>query len=235
MNIKSLITACVLGIFATAAHAEIKEGTDYVLLKKPIPQLNADKIEVTQFFAYFCIHCKNLDPVLLQHSRSFPQDTYLRNVHVVWDENAITMARIAAAVNASGTLYQANPAIFDAMFTRGADNRPTYNLNDPATFKSWAASKGAWGNAVVRAFDSPTNLAEAKNMEKMTFEYGINSTPQVMVGGKYQLNLSNNFAADMSRLDELIAKVRKERNMATPKAKKATLGAGAALAVQANQ
>lgn len=234
MNIKTLLATCLLGLSISIAHAEIKEGVDYTLLKKPIPQLNKNKIEVLEFFAYFCIHCKHLEPVLLEHSKAFPDDTYLRQEHVVWDPQAINLARVAAAVNASGTRYQAGPAIFETMFTRGADGQPVYNLNDPNTFKKWATEQGSWGKAVIQAFDSPTNLAEAKNMEKMTYEYGIDSSPQIIVGGQYKLKLSGDFAADMVKLDELITKVRKERGLTTQKSVRKPVGAGASFATQAN-
>lgn len=206
MKIKQLIISFVLGLAISVAHADLVKDKDYTELSKPIPQINQNKIEVLEFFAYFCIHCKNLEPDLMEYVKQLPSDTYFRQSHVVWDDESINLARIAAAVNSSGTMFQANKEIFNVMFHEDKNQR--LNLNNPTIFKEWVNTKGSWGKAVLHAYNSPNNIVEANLMKKSTIDYGITSTPQIIVGGKYQLN-----SHDMNKLTELINLVRQERNM----------------------
>ena len=124
------------------------EGKDYTVLPKPIPQQQADKIEVLEFFGYFCVHCYHLDPVLLNHTKTFAKDTYLRTEHVVWQPEMLGLARVAAAVDDSGLKRQANSAIFQAVYEQ------KINLADSATFKQWAqAQKSFHGKKLIAAYD----------------------------------------------------------------------------------
>lgn len=61
---------------APAAPAELNEGVNYTVLSTPIPQQQAGKIEVLEFFGYFCPHCAHLEPVLSEHIKTFKDDTY---------------------------------------------------------------------------------------------------------------------------------------------------------------
>ena len=237
MKIKHIIAGLAFSVsFIATASADVTLGKDYTALQKPIPQLDKDKIEVLEFFAYNCIHCKNLEKDLAAKVQNLPADTYFRPVHVVWDEGYTNLARISAAVSASGTKQQANPAIFAAIFDKQVD------LRNPTVFKTWINTQGAWSKKMLAAYNSPTNVAEAQAMERITLEYNIDSTPQVIVGGKYRLKMGSNHAEDMQKLDELIAKVRQERKMPAPAAKPAApkpakvafIGTGAMLAAKAN-
>ena len=228
MLFKKLMAAAVMTVgMVGASQAALVEGTDYVVLPEAIPQLQQDKIEVLEFFGYFCIHCKNLEPTMAAHVKTFPTDTYFRAEHVVWRPEHLGLARIAAAVNATGMKYQANPAIFKAVMDEGVD------LSNPETFKQWAAQQTAFdGQKLLAAFNGFQNQTEAKNMAELSTKYKIQGTPTIIVGGKYQLQ-----SQDMGKLDELVQKVRTERGMPAAQAKpvlkvKAT---GSRLATQANQ
>lgn len=202
----NVILALVVGGLSSFAQAAT-EGVDYTVLKKPIPLLKADKIEVLEFFGYFCVHCYHLDPILLKHSKSFAQDTYLRTEHVVWDDSMRGLARVAAAVNGSGLKYQANPAVFHAVY------KQNINLADVATFKQWAGKQKEFdGKKLIAAYDSSTNEAQAKKMEALTYQYNIDGTPTIIIDGKYQVKLKNeDWQAAMKIVDDLVVKARGER------------------------
>lgn len=211
------------------AQAAVQEGKDYTVLSKPVTQKQKDKIEVLEFFAYSCVHCARLDPILLKHSKTFAQDTYLRTEHVVWDPSMLGLARIAAAINASGTKYQANPAVFNALFEQKV------NLGDPNTFKSWVAQQKGFDSAkVLAAFNSANNPIEAKRMQDLTAQYGIDATPMLIVGGKYKVKMQD-FTQAMQTVDELITKVRQERGMKAAAVRPSPKSIGASLAKTANQ
>lgn len=232
MSFKKLLIATALGFGLSSPALALTEGVDYKKLDKPMPQIEGDKkVEVLEFFGYFCIHCKNLDPILLKHVKQLPSDTYFRSEHVVWDEQGhMGFARLLAAVNQSGQKYKANPVIFKAVFDE------QINLNDPNITAKWLSAQTAFdGKKVLAAYNSFANQAEAKKMADRTAEYGIDGTPTIIVGGKYKLLFPNGHEAGMKGLDELIAKVRQERGMKTPAPKAAVKSKGASFAASANQ
>ncbi|MDO5059809.1 MAG: thiol:disulfide interchange protein DsbA/DsbL [Neisseria sp.] len=230
---KVLLAAALAAGFAAQANAALVEGQDYTVLKKPLPQQQADKIEVTEFFGYFCVHCYHLNPVLLKHAKAWPSDTYLHPVHVVWAPEMEGLARIAAAVNASGLKYQASPALFEAVYDK------KLNLADSAVFKQWAGTQKSFdGQKLVAAYDAFSNKAEAQKMADLTAQYQIEGTPTIIVGGKYQMKLSGDWETNMKKVEEMVAKVRSERGMKAPAAAaaaKAVKSRGAAIAKAANR
>ena len=222
------IAGAVLAMgFVGVSQAALVEGQDFQTMPKAVPQLQQDKIEVLEFFGYFCIHCKNLDPTLLAHAKKMPTDTYLRAEHVVWRPEHIGFARIAAAVNATGLKYQANPLIFKAVMDDKID------LSNPNTFKDWASKQSGFdAQKLLASYNGFQNQAEAKNMAQLSADYAIQSTPTIIVGGKYQL-----LSQDMGKLDELVDKVRQERGMPAAQAKAVVKmpATGARLAGAANR
>lgn len=217
MNLKKIIIASALAFGLNAGALAAKEGVDYEVLPKTMSQTQQDKVEVLEFFGYFCIHCKNLDPTLLKHAKSFPSDTYLRTEHVVWDEGRdMNLARIAAAVNQSGEKYAANPAIFKAIFDEKV------NLSDAGITAQWLSSQTTFnGKKVLEAYNSFSNQAQAKQMADYTAEYQVQSTPTIIVGGKYKVIFTGDYASGMKTIDELVQKVREEKGMKAPKPKAA--------------
>ncbi|MDF7676454.1 thiol:disulfide interchange protein DsbA/DsbL [Neisseriaceae bacterium ESL0693] len=223
------LLAATLTLTCGLAQAAV-ENVDYDVLKTPIPQLQKDKVEVLEFFSYSCIHCYDLDPYLLKAAKNFAPDTYLRPVHVVWDDDIyFKLARIAAAVNSTHMKFEADPLIFNAIFKQQID------LSKPDVFKSWASQQTAFdGNKLVKAYDSMNNVAEANQMKELGTKYNIVETPVVIVGGKYRMLFPNGHQAGMKTLDELINKVRQERSLKPADKHPAAKAIGAALAASAN-
>ena len=229
MKLKTALAGIALSALLPVSAQAAVEGKDYTVLPKPIPQQQADKIEVLEFFGYFCVHCYHLDPVLLNHSKAFAKDTYLRTEHVVWQPEMLGLARVAAAVDDSSLKLQANSAIFQAVYEQ------KINLADSATFKQWAqAQKSFDGKKLIAAYDSPASLNRAKKMEELTVAYRIGSTPTVIVGGKYQVKFGNDWNAGMKTIDELVEKVRGEGKTRAEDGKSAPKSKGASFARSAN-
>lgn len=233
MFLKKFLFTVLVGVGLAANAAAATEDVDYKVLSKPLPQTHPEKIEVLEFFGYFCIHCKNLDPVILKYVKTLPSDVYFQADHVVWDESHMGLARLAAAVNQSGLKYSANPAIFKALF----DDK--VNLLDPAVAVKWMGEQKSFnGKKLLEAYNAFGNQAEAKKMAERTQEYNVTSTPTVIVGGKYVLLFPKGFAAGMQTIDELVDKIREERGLKKPAAKPkaaAPKSKGGGLAASANR
>ncbi len=222
MKLKTILIAALATFAVGAAQAKAVEGTDYIVRSNVIKPLQADKIEVTEFFGYFCIHCQNLEPIIEQQSKRFASDTVLRQEHVVWQPAHQTLAQLAAAVKSTGLSRQANRAIFSALMNG--------KVTDEASLKNWIQQQ-PYGSRLLAAYNSPQAAAAARTMQQQTVTYNITKTPVVIVGGKYELVDSKN----MQVLQELIEKVRTERHMPAPAPRATVRSRAASFAGQANR
>ena len=222
MKLKALLLSALTVFAVTAAQAKAVEGTDYIVRSNEIKPVQSDKIEVTEYFGYFCIHCQHLEPIIEQQSKRFTSDTVLRQEHVVWQPAHQTLARLAAAVKSTGLSRQANQAIFKALMD-GV-------VTDETSLKNWIQQQ-PYGSRLLAAYNNPQSAAAAQTMQQQTVTYNITKTPTVVVGGKYELTNSQNMAV----LQELIEKVRAERGMPAPAPRTVVRSRGAAIAGQANR
>ncbi|MCP1773219.1 thiol:disulfide interchange protein DsbA [Neisseria perflava] len=196
---------------ASAAPQGLVEGQNYTVLANPIPQQQAGKVEVLEFFGYFCPHCAHLEPVLSEHVKTFKNDTYLRTEHVVWGDEMKPLARLLAAVDMAGGKSKANSVIFNAIVDQ------KINLADPTVLKDWLAKQTTFdGSKVLAAYDTPESQSRADQMEQLTNTYQISSTPTVIVGGKYQVKFSS-WSEGMHTIDLLVDKVREEQKLPAAK------------------
>lgn len=108
MKLKHLLPLLLSAVLSAQAYA-LTEREDYLVLDKPIPQEQSGKIEVLEFFGYFCVHCHHFDPLLLKLGKALPSDAYLRTEHVVWQPEMLGLARMAAAVNLVGFEISGKP------------------------------------------------------------------------------------------------------------------------------
>lgn len=211
-KIIKLMCALLFTLITSTSYADLTEGVDYVLLDKEITQLDDSKIEVLEFFSFVCVHCYHLQPILAKESQKFLDDTYLRKEHVVWSDDFIDYARLLYATKKSGVEDIAEHEIFKATI----DDK----INVPENFKKWLNTQKNWNtNALEQAYNSKNSLLATNKMEQLTTHYNITATPTIIVGGKYKLLLHGDYEQSMDRLNQLIDKVRKEKNIMLNKKK----------------
>jgi thiol:disulfide interchange protein DsbA len=197
-----LALLCTYGV----ANAAITEGIDYVLLNPPQVVQDTAKVEVLEFFGYFCIHCKNFEPLIQKWEASLPKDVAFRQQHIVWDPMTEPGARMAYVVSTLGdkAKQQAlSTSLFDIM-TKGSD------IGKPEVRRNWAISQKLNPDTVEKAYVSYQAVSAAAKAKTLTKNYKIMGTPTLIVDGRYVVkgkSLENNLAIT----NELIEKVRSAR------------------------
>jgi thiol:disulfide interchange protein DsbA len=78
-------TGSLSALLATPAWAqgEPQEGRQYVRVGSPQP-VPAGKVEVVEFFGYWCPHCYSFEPFLEAWARKLPPDVAFRRIPVVF-------------------------------------------------------------------------------------------------------------------------------------------------------
>ena len=215
-NLIAIALFAVTGAFAQTT--ELKEGQDYKVVNPSIIPLeqNKNKIEIVEYFSYTCSHCRDLDPVLRNYTKTLPQDTVFRSEQIFWNQMPdASLTKLKSTVSKLHLENQLNSAIYKALF----DDR--VEIWENQVLEQWLGKQpGVDSKAFMDVYNSFATTADANRMKELTERHGINATPVVIVGGKYQVSNPRN----IQLITALVEKVRKERNMpdsqtlSTPKA-----------------
>ncbi|MES2739567.1 MAG: thiol:disulfide interchange protein DsbA/DsbL [Pseudomonadota bacterium] len=178
--LKTLVLA--LGLYSVAALAsptDPKNGVEYVTL--PVAQ-NTDsgkKIEVTEFFAYYCPHCYSFDPVLAAWVKKQGDAIVFKRVHVSRDDNVAPQQRLFFTLEAMGLAEQYHSKVFQTMHVD--HNR----LNrDDAVFE-FVGKQGLDRTKFADAYRSFGVTARVRRADAMMTAYKVESWPMVAIDGRF--------------------------------------------------
>ncbi|WP_432722790.1 thiol:disulfide interchange protein DsbA/DsbL [Jeongeupia wiesaeckerbachi] len=192
-------------VAATAAHAAVREGTDYKRLATPQPVAQAGKAEVIEFFWYGCPHCYKVEPYVESWAAKLPKDVNFRRVHVMWPGRSDMEghAKLFATLQQMGLEAKYQQAVFDAIQRDGIELRREGDLYP------WIQKQGidvAKFKAIYTGFS--TNAALGK-LSDLTNRYNIDGVPTFIVNGKYVTSpglIGREDGTITKVIDELLAK-----------------------------
>lgn len=194
----------VLGLsLAASAHAQIQiggpatfeEGKHYFVIDPPQP-VDGDKIEVLEVFSWGCSACNFFRPTVKKLGEALPDDAELRFMPVSFgsDDNWTVLQRAFYTAEALGILDQILDPTYDAIWNEGgplrlADagtNRPR-KITMEQVAAEWAKVTGLDAADIVATSTSFAVNTRMKRGDAQLRNYGIDSTPSIVVNGKYRL------------------------------------------------
>ena len=129
-----LIAAVLVGMMATAAFASPanpQKNVDYQVLKVPQPTNTGNKIEVIEFFGYFCPHCYAFDTTLTNWARKQKKNIVFKRVAVKFSESMEPHQRMFYTLSAMDELtHELHPKIFEAVQVQRVNLRTDEQIFD---------------------------------------------------------------------------------------------------------
>jgi thiol:disulfide interchange protein DsbA len=164
------------------------EGTHYIIVSDEVSPTK----EVVEYFSFWCPACYRFESVATKIKSGLPDDTNFKKVHVnfmgfttkeVQDE--ATKAMLIGRQIGSEELL--NAAIFAHIHEQGRKIESMSDLKE--LFISYDISEADFNN---RLNDSVvlSDLLSQNNNEITKFKKYLKSVPNIIVNGKYQVNLS---------------------------------------------
>jgi thiol:disulfide interchange protein DsbA len=197
---------------AAFAQAEPWEaGKHYFLIDPPQPTASGDKIEVTEVFSYGCPACNTAYPQIDALRKQLPANATLNFVPASFNpaEDWPMFQRAYLAAKALGIADKTHDAMFDAVWKSGelaifdkTTNRlkqPLPTIEDAARFYAKFGVTAEQFLATANSFTINTRMKQADAYIKAT---GVESTPTLIVNGKYRLTAQS--AGDWSKLQQLV-------------------------------
>ena len=189
-------------LFATLAFGAA-QAQAVAPLNPPQPVENDGKVEVLEFFAYGCIHCANLEPSLEAWAKRQPADVKVKRIPSPVPIMGVDSGVIYYSLEALGQLDRLHAKIFNAAHLEKVV------LGNPAMLNKWLEKNGvdpAKYEEVQKSFSVVTKVNRAR---KMVVDYKIDSTPTIVVNGKFAVNQGNGSAESMfASIDQLVAQAR---------------------------
>jgi thiol:disulfide interchange protein DsbA len=179
--ISTLLCAAVIGFAwsAAAQAAEPQNGVQYLTLPDVQNTDSGNKVEVTEFFAYYCPHCDRFEPLLAAWVKKQGDNIVFRRVHVASGPGVLPQQKLFYTLEALGLLEQYHAKAFEAMHIQ------RLRLSSDKEVFDWAATAGIDRARFVDAYNSFGVQAKLRRAQRMMAEYRIDSWPTVAVGGRY--------------------------------------------------
>ena len=167
------------------AAAGYREGQHYVRLSPAQPTTSSpDQVEVAEFFMYSCIHCYNFEPYVEQWlTRKADYVNFVR-VPTVWNATVRLHAQAFYAAQALGKGEEMHAPFFREMHVSG-----NY-LQSRGAIADFFARFDVDSDAFDSAFDSFSVNTNLRRADEFARRYRVDSTPTVVVNGKYRTNAS---------------------------------------------
>jgi protein dithiol oxidoreductase (disulfide-forming) len=195
------------------------EGKNYFTIEPAQPTGIPDKIVVTEAFSYACPACNAFHTTADQLAQSLPSNAVMTYLPVSFrpDENFPLFQRAYFAAKALGVADKTYDAMFDAIWKSGELSSDDLTTGRPKPQSAWptiddvAKFYAKYGVdpkqfvAVANSFSINTQMKRADDMVKV---YGVDSTPTIIVNGKYRFtaNDAGGYAQSIELTKWLIAK-----------------------------
>jgi thiol:disulfide interchange protein DsbA len=177
--IRTLLCAAALTLAGFAAAAEPKNGADYQTLPERQNTDAGDKVEVTEFFAYYCPHCNRFEPLISAWASKQGANIVFRRVHVGGAGGIGPQQRLFYTLEALGLLDPYHQKAFDAMHIERLRL-----ATDDAVF-DWAAKSGIDRARFIEAWNSFGVQAKQRRANTLMGAYRIDQWPMVAIDGRY--------------------------------------------------
>ncbi|HEX3835485.1 MAG TPA: thiol:disulfide interchange protein DsbA/DsbL [Steroidobacteraceae bacterium] len=175
------------------------EGKNYFLINPPLhTSVPAGKIEVTEVFSYACPHCAEFQPVIKQLKAELPPNVVFTLVPASFNpaEDWPMFQRAYVTAEALGIADRAHNGIFDAIWKSGelaVVDQQTNRIKNPApTIEDAARIYNKLTGTPVAKFlavsQSFTVDVKMKADDAYILHGQVDSTPTIVVNGKYRLN-----------------------------------------------
>ena len=202
--------AFVAGVLASAAvfaQQAPREGVNYTVVKPAQPtSAPAGKVEVIEFFGYWCPHCSEFEPTLKDWAKRNDgkvQMTYVP-VPLMFRAGEAALQKFYYTLDALGKEKELRGKIFASIHT---DRSLPYD-GDVNALATWAEKNGIDRKKFMETFESFTVQSKVTRANQLAAAYGVTGVPELGMGGKYLLTVD---ARSISTADLFLGRVLTEK------------------------
>ena len=207
---KTLQTTILLVLmpFVFSSYGQIERyvaGTHYMEIANPVNTGDSSKVEVIEAFWYGCSHCFRFEPLITNWEENKPDDVDFVRFPALWNN----LMKIHAQVYYAAEVLDAVDVLHEHIFN--AINVERNMLQNEGQISELFAEHGVTQEDFDRTFNSFSVRTKVNQAEARMQDYGIRSTPNMIVNGKYLITTGENVRTQQEMLDIVDFLVEKER------------------------
>lgn len=169
-----------VAVTAAASPADPKQGVEYQVLPTPQPTDSGKKVEVLEFFAYYCPHCYAFEPALEAWIKKQGDNIVFKRVHVSRDESVAPQQKLYLTLEAMGLM---NDQMHNKIFTELHVARNRMN-RDELVF-DFVAKQGIDRQKFMDTYRSFGIGGRIRHVNALMEAYHVDSWPMVAIDGRF--------------------------------------------------
>lgn len=181
--LRRLLCTALLGLAAAPATSAFADAPvperQYLLLAPPQPTDTGKKVEVIEFFAYYCPHCYAFEPLLSNWVKQQGDAIVFKRVHVTRDAGVLPQQRLFYTLDAMGLLDSYHAKVFQAM------HEQHLRLSSDEQVFDWVAQNGIDRAKFIDVYRSFGIQAKLRRAGAMMEAYGVDRWPLVVIDGRF--------------------------------------------------
>ena len=200
-----VMAATSLAGLPLAAWAQgVQEGRDYKRVESPLP-VAGGKVEVVEFFGYWCPHCNAFEPALDAWAKKLPAAVTFRRIPVAFSPGQEPLQRLYYALEAMDQVEALHRKVFAALHV---DRK---RLNTESDILDWAKTAGIDATKLGETMKSFAVATKLRQSKQLADGYRIEGVPTLGIQGRFMTSPSIAGTAEraLAVADALIAQSRK--------------------------
>lgn len=179
-NQAALTSTAALALPSAFGQPTFKEGTDYLKLGRPVPvDAPAGKVEVVEFFGYWCPHCASFEPTFHAWTKKVPAHVVVRRNPVAFRDDNVPQQRLYFAIEAMGRLDDLHGKVFTAI------HGERLRLSTVEQITDWVVKQGVDKDKFLGFYNSFGVAGKVQRARQLTEAYQVDGVPSLGVAGKY--------------------------------------------------
>ena len=198
----------VLMPFVFSSYGQIERyvaGTHYLEIANPVNTRDSSKVEVIEAFWYGCSHCFRFEPLITNWEENKPDDVDFVRFPALLNNLMKILAQFYYAAEVLDAVDVLHEPIFNAI------NVERNMLQNEGQISELFLEHGVSQEDFDRTFNSFSVRTKVNQAEARMQDYGIRSTPNMIVNGKYLITTGENVRTQQEMLDVVDFLVEKER------------------------
>ena len=186
------------------AQGGLVEGNDYKRVAQPVP-VAGDKVEVVEFFGYWCPHCHAFEPALDAWVKKLPASVNFKRMPVAFNAAQEPAQRLYFAIEALGLVDSLHRKVFAAMHVEHK------RLDKDAEISEFASKNGVDPAKLLDAMKSFSVATKVRQARQLSEAYRIEGVPTLGIHGRFMTSpsIAGSQERALAVADALIGQARK--------------------------
>ena len=203
------LTCLTFACSAQTSSPSFVAGKDYREVRDVQAPADPAKVTVQEFLWYGCNHCYNFEATLTPWKKKLAADVQFEAVpNSLGRPVGVLHSKAFYTAETLKVMDDMHNKLFEAMHVR---NQPL--ATEAQIVGLFEANTSLMPDVVQNTLSGFAVDARVRRAEKLSRDYGVTSTPTIVVGGKYSTNpsMAGSFEQMLAITDFLVNKVREER------------------------